>query len=156
MRKRLIASTPQWDEKQESFLDLEKICSVEITSEDPGHPVEGALVPGAGSGWQAAGPGPQKVRLVFEEPRKIRRVRLVFEESQVERTQEFALSWVPAGEERLRGLVRQQYTFSPGGATCEIEDYAFELDGAAVLELEIVPDVSGGGTRASLVSMRVA
>jgi len=156
MRKSLIGSAAEEGTKQESFLDLEGLARVEITSEDPGRPIEAALVPGAGGGWQAAGPGPQRVRVVFDEPRRVRRVLLVFEESHAERTQEFALSWIPAGEERPRGLVRQQYTFSPGGATREVEDYAFDLEGVAVLELEIVPEIGGGGARASLVSLRVA
>jgi hypothetical protein len=156
MRKRVIGHDPETNRSGEAFLPLERLARVEITSEDPDRPIESALVPGAGNGWQAAAPGPQVVRVVFDEPRRIRRVRLVFEEPLVERTQEFALSWVPAGEEKGRGLVRQQYTFSPGGATREVEDYAFDLEGAAALELEIVPDISRGGTRATLASFQVA
>ena len=138
------------------FLDLERLARVELTSEDPEHPIESALVPGRGGGWRAAGPGPQRVRILFDEPRPIRRVHLVFEEAHVERTQELALSWTPAGEETGRSLVRQQYTFSPGGSTREVEDYTFEIDGVSVLELEIVPDLGGGPWRASMVSLRVA
>jgi hypothetical protein len=52
--------------------------------------------------------------------------------------------------------VRQQYTFSPGGSTREVESYALRLDGVSALELEIVPDLGGGPSRASMVSLRVA
>jgi hypothetical protein len=52
--------------------------------------------------------------------------------------------------------VRQQYTFSPGGATREVEDYTFDLEGAAAIELEIVPDISGAVALASLVSVQIA
>ena len=155
MRKRLIGPEPtEKGSGAEAFLDLERLARVEVTSEDPAHPIESALVPGHGEGWRAAGPGPQKVRLLFDEPQRIRRVHLVFEEPHVERTQEFALSWVRSGAAPA-ALVRQQYTFSPGGATREVEDYAFDLEGATALELEIVPNMGGGGARASLVSFRV-
>lgn len=139
-----------------AFLDLERLARVELTSEDPEHPVESALVPGVGTGWRAAGPGRQTIRLVFDEPQRVRRVLLVFEENARERTQEFSLSWTSANGVTDRPLVRQQYTFSPGGATREVEDYGFDLEDVTALDLEIVPDVGGGDTRASLVSLRVA
>jgi hypothetical protein len=157
MRKQVIARKPRGESHVEgSFFDLERLARVEITSEYPGHPIESALVPGRSDGWRAAEAGPQTVRVLFDEPQRIRRVHLVFEETRVERTQEFALSWTAAGETASRFLVRQQYTFSPGGSTREVEDYAFDLQGATSLELEIVPDIGGGGTHASLVSLRVA
>ena len=157
MRKKIIAEEARGERPVEgTFLDLETLARVEITSEDPAHPIESALVPGGGGGWRAAGPGPQRVRVLFDEPQRIRRVRLVFEESHAERTQEFALSWIPAGEKAGRSLVRQQYTFSPGGATREVEEYSFDLQGAEALELEIVPDISKGAAVASLVSFQIA
>lgn len=139
-----------------TFLDLESLARVEVTSEDPTHPIESALLPGRRGGWQASGPGPQKVRLLFDAARPIRRVRLVFEETKLERTQEIVLSWLSSSAGAVRPLVRQQYTFSPGGATREIEDFAFDVDGATALELEIVPDVRGDGPLATLVSFQVA
>jgi len=157
MRKKVVAEEARGERPVEgTFLDLETLASVEISSEDPAHPIESALVPGGGGGWRAGGPGPQKVRILFDEARRIRRVQLVFEESRTERTQEFALSWISAGEKAGRSLVRQQYTFSPGGATREVEEYAFDLEGVAALELEIVPDISRGAAVASLVSLRIA
>lgn len=161
MRKRIIGPEPSSaraaaDAVARTFLELERLARVELTSEDPDHPIEWALVPGAGPGWRAAGPGRQTIRLVFDEPQRVRRVRLEFEEGARERTQEFLLSWTSADGETDRPLVRQQYTFSPGGATREVEDYGFDLVGVTALDLEIVPDVGGGDTRASLVSFRVA
>ena len=157
MRKQVIAREARGERLAEgTFLDLETLARVEITSEDPAHTIESALVPGNGDGWRAAGPGPQKVRVFFDQPQRIRLVRLVFEEIHAERTQEFALTWIPAGEKAGRFLVRQQYTFSPGGATREVEEYAFDLEGAAALEVEIVPDISRGEAVASLVSLQIA
>lgn len=157
MRKQVIAQEARGERTAEgTFLDLEALARVEITSEDPAHPIESALVPGGGEGWRAATSGPQRVRVFFDEPQRIRRVRVVFEETCAERTQELALSWIPAGETAGRFLVRQQYTFSPGGATREVEEYTFDLEGAAALELEIVPDIGRGAAVASLVSLRIA
>ncbi len=156
MRKQVIAQEARGERIAEgTFLDLETLARVEITSEDPAHPIESALVPGGGEGWQAAAPGTQRIRIFFDVPQRIRRVRVVFEEAHAERTQEFALSWIPAGENAGRFLVRQQYTFSPGGATREVEEYTFDLEGAAAFELEIVPDISRGAAVASLVSLQI-
>jgi hypothetical protein len=48
------------------------------------------------------------------------------------------------------GIVRQQYMFSPPNTTQEVEDYTVELNGVTALELEIIPDISGGAAAASL------
>jgi hypothetical protein len=52
--------------------------------------------------------------------------------------------------------VRQQYTFSPPYSTEEREDYSVELDALTELELCIVPEISGGPARASLMQLRLA
>jgi hypothetical protein len=52
--------------------------------------------------------------------------------------------------------VRQQYHFSPPGTTREFEDYAVNLTEVTVVELKIVPDISGGEARASVVQFRIA
>ena len=50
------------------WLDLEKIAHVEITSEDANFPIEHALGAAATTGWRAAVPGPQVIRLLFDAP----------------------------------------------------------------------------------------
>ena len=50
----------------------------------------------------------------------------------------------------------QQYNFSPSTTNQEIEDYRVNLNGVSAVELEIVPDISGGGAYASLAQMRLA
>ena len=141
---------------EEDWLDLERTARVEISSEDESHPVEAALVRGAWSGWRAAGPGEQALRLLFDEPRRLRRISLLFLEEERARTQEFVLRWSPDGGQTFREVVRQQYNFSPAGATREAEDYEVALDGVTALELVITPDVSGGSARASLERLRLA
>ncbi len=157
MRKRLIAPSPRDVSAAEAgWLDLERLAQVEITSEDIDHPIESALIPGAGPGWRAAQPGEQTIRLLFDEPLRINRIHLLFSEGEVERTQEFVLRWSPDGGQSYREIVRQQYNLSPPGSAREVEDYDIDLDGVTALELRIVPDISGGSACASLVQLRVA
>jgi hypothetical protein len=132
------------------------LAQVEITSEDADYPIESALISDIGSGWRAAQPGKQTIRLLFDEPLRLKRIHLVFSEGELERTQEFVLRWSPDGGQSYREILRQQYNFSPPDAAREVEDYDLDLDGVTALELKIVPDISGGGARASLAQLRVA
>jgi hypothetical protein len=157
MRKSIIApggqdAAPPADE----WLDLDQLARVEVTSEDPGHPIECALIPDRGPGWLAARPGSHIVRLWFNKAQRIRRVWLHFVEDADGRTQEFILRWGTAEDQPTREIVRQQWTFSPGGSTHETEDYRVDLWGVTVLELTISPHISGGEARASLAEMRIA
>ncbi len=157
MRKRIIGPSPRDVSGAEpGWLDLERLAQVEITSEDVGYPIESALIPGAGPGWRAAQPGEQTIRLLFDEPLRLRRIHLVFHEDEQERTQEFVLRWSADDGQSYREILRQQYNFSPPEGAREVEDYDLDLDGVTALELKIVPDISGGGARASLAQLRLA
>ncbi|MGO9395878.1 MAG: hypothetical protein ACLP7A_14870, partial [Desulfobaccales bacterium] len=116
------------------------MVQVEITSEDADYPIESALIPGIGSGWRAAQPGEQTLRLLFDEPLRLNRIHLAFHEDKQERTQEFVLRWSADGGQSYREILRQQYNFSPPDAAPEVEDYNLDLDGVTALELKIVPD----------------
>ena len=77
MRKRII--TPVQTETaspEEDWLNVEGLAEVEVTSEDTAHPIELALLPGSTSGWRAAGPGKQTIRLLFAAPQRLRRIWL--------------------------------------------------------------------------------
>lgn len=156
MQKRLVDTLVHANETQEEWLDLEDMARVELTSEDPDHPIETALVPQAGSGWVAAEPGCQRIRLVFHQPQRLRRIMLRFDEPRGERTQEFALRWSPDGGRSFEDIVRQQYTFSAAGATTEVEDFNVDLPSVTALELLIDPDQSRGQARATLTEWRLA
>jgi hypothetical protein len=138
----------------DEWIELDRVARVEVTSEDPEHPIEAALLPGRGAGWRASRPGPQTIRLVFDGPRHVRRVRLRFAADGVARTQEFVLRWVDAASEP-REVVWQQWNFAAGGSAEEVEDYRVDLPGVIELELVVTPDVSGGDACASLAEMRV-
>ena len=113
-------------------------------------------LPGAPSGWRAAGPGEQTIRLLFAQPQAVHRIWLEFVEPGVERTQEFVLRWSPDGGQSVHEVVRQQWNFSPHGATGQTEDLRVDLPGVTVLELSIVPDIGGGTAHASLTRLRLA
>jgi hypothetical protein len=157
MRKRVIGHGPgEAVAAEPGWMNLERLAQVEITSEDVDYPIEAALIPGTGSGWRAAQPGEQTIRLRFDAPVRIQRLHLVFQEDEQARTQEFVLRWSPDGGQSYREIVRQQYNFSPPGATPEVEDYDVDLDAVTTLELRIVPDIGGGAARASLAQLRLA
>jgi hypothetical protein len=158
MRKRTIQHSTQGipPVDDQGWLDLENLVQVELTSEDSEHPVESALTMNTGTGWLAQRPGKQTIRLLFDKSHSIKRIQLVFQEDERTRTQEFSLHWSPGGGSSYREIVRQQYNFSPPDSTCEVEDYAVDLKALTVLELRIIPDISGGETRASLAQLRLA
>ncbi|MDZ7750419.1 MAG: hypothetical protein U5S82_01895 [Gammaproteobacteria bacterium] len=156
MRKRRMDKQTEAPIPNREWLDVEQLATVEFSSEDPDFPIEGALVPGHDAGWRAAGPGEQIIRLSFDEPLSITLIQLLFIENNTERTQEFMLRWSRDSDGPMEEIVRQQYHFSPPTTTTEIEDYGLQLEGVRVLELSIIPDISGGQARAVLEELRLA
>jgi hypothetical protein len=157
MRKRLVTPTAERRTRpQGSSLDLERNAVVEVTSEDKDFPVESAFASEDARGWRAEAPGRQTIRLIFDQPQRLRFVSLVFEEEQAQRTQEFVLRWSSDGGSTLKEIVRQQWNFSPPESTREVEDYQVDLENVNVLELVIKPDIAGGVARASLKNLRLS
>jgi hypothetical protein len=156
MRKRIVNRETKSSPANEAWLELESLAQVEVSSEEAQHPIEAALVPGASSGWRAAAPGRQIVRLLFDEPQNLRMIHLVFEEHEQERLQEYTLRWSSGAGQPSREIVRQQYTFSPPTTTREVEDFQVDLDSCAELELIIVPDIGGSTAHASIAEFRLA
>ncbi len=155
MQKRIVETVRPERAGNSLWCELDALARVELTSEDPAHPIEGALLPGSERGWRAAEPGEQRIRLLFHEPQRIRRILLRFVEAGVNRTQEFVLRWSPDGGRSFHDIVRQQYTFSPNGATSEAEDLHVHLAAVTALELTIVPDQGRGEVHASLAEWRI-
>jgi hypothetical protein len=156
MRKRLIPPIPEMV-RTRGRLDLEHAAVVEVTSEDKDFPVESAFIAsGDAQGWRAAEPGSQTIRLIFDQPQKLRRISLVFEEKEAARTQEFVLQWSPDGGRSLKEIVRQQWNFSPPESIREVEEYQVGLANVTVLELVIKPNIGGGSARASLKNLNLS
>ena len=106
MRKRFVTPTPATlQARGEGWLDLEHAATVEVTSEDKDFPIESALSIEPRQGWRAAEPGVQTIRLVFDEPERLKRISLIFEEDEITRTQEFVLRALsnPGGPRRTFG-----------------------------------------------------
>ena len=156
MRKRILTPTPTTGHAQGDCLDLERAATVEVTSEDRDFPIESSLSTEPKHGWRAAQPGAQIVRLVFDEPQKLKRISLVFEENEMTRTQEFVLRASSTTDGPFREIVRQQWNFSAPTSTREVEEYSVEISDVSLLELTIVPDISGGAARASLKNLRLS
>lgn len=159
MRKRIVSPASQKSPPADSKLDwleLEELVEVEITSEDINHPIESALVLGQANGWLAAEPGTQVIRLIFNHPQRLQRIWLNFVETDTERTQEYILRWSSDNGLTFQEIVRQQWNFSPSGATSETEDHHVNLSAVTTLELSITPDIGGKNACASLAQLRLA
>ena len=157
MRKRQISPTPPGVASSgQAWLDVDSTAFVEVTSEENDYPIESVVLGVEHRGWRASNSGTQTIRLIFDEPQKLRRIWLVFEESENTRTQEFVLRWSPDNGNSFQEIVRQQWNFSSPNSVREIENYAVELSAVTVLELIIVPDISGGAAHASLASLRLS
>jgi len=155
MRKRIIdIESQQTTPPTQTWLDVEHLAQVEVSSEDADFPIESALVADSGAGWRAASAGEQVIRLLFDSPQKLSCIRLKFVDETQERTQEFVLKWSSDGGISWHDIVRQQYHFSPPDTISEVEDYRVELNSVTTLELRIIPDISGGAY-ARLAQMRV-
>ncbi len=158
MRKKIISSTERQDafiDSKKEWLDLDKLAVVEVTSEEYSHPIESALLPGGEGGWRASTPGKQTIRLLFDTPQKVQHIKLSFQESENERTQEYVLRWSPDDGRTYHEIIRQQWNFSPEGATVEIEEHQTHLPDVTSLELSIIPDISDKKAFASLEKLRL-
>ena len=86
MRKSQITRIPQNAPlRDQVWMDVDRIASVEVSSEESDYPIESALLLEGKQGWRAANPGMQTIRLIFDEPQKLKRILLVFEDTEIGR-----------------------------------------------------------------------
>jgi hypothetical protein len=144
MRKHIVqpaSPTPSSPSFQE--LNVADLAAVLVTSEASDFPVENAFDdhrgPG-GSRWVAAEPGEQTLTIAFDAPQTIQRVTLEIEEREISRTQELQLSVSEDGGRTYRELLRQEYTFSPSGATFEREEWSVPARKVTHVQVRIKPD----------------
>jgi hypothetical protein len=156
MQKRLVGHVEEGLSAESEWLNLESLAEVEVTSEDAAHPIESALLFGDSLGWRAAEIGKQTIRLRFNQSPHLRRIWLKFVETQIQRTKEYVLRWSLDHGRSFSEIVRQQWNFSPPSTTTEIESHHVDLPAVNMLELTIIPDISGGTAFASLAQMRLA
>ena len=156
MRKHIITAKEQEPAFEQSWLDLEAIAEIELSSEQDNFPIENALIPGLTAGWRAAEPGKQTLRLIFSPAQNLKRIWLHFAEPDVERQQEYVLRWSADNGQTFQEIVRQQWNFNPQSSTEETEDHRVQLSNVSILELVITPDISKGQAVACLAHWRLA
>lgn len=157
MKKRIITDTlPSNEELNSRWLDLEVLAEVEVTSEDKGYPIEGALLPNHSHGWKAGIPGKQTIRLLFNQTQTIKRIHLCFLETDWVRTQEYVLRCSHDNGLTFEEIVRQQWNFSQDGSNKEVEDHLVAISNVSVLELIITPDINNENVFGSLEQLRLA
>ena len=156
LRKHIVKVPPGHPVPPTGEMDIAATATVQVTSEDPTHPIEHVFDrrrgPG-GSRWVAAEPGEQTLILAFDTPQTIHQTIVEVEEPDVNRTQELQLSVSHDGGQTYRELRRQEYTFSPPGTTFEREDWAVLAEGVTHLQLWMKPDKGGKPCRATLTSL---
>jgi len=155
MHKNILEPSPPTTQPVPSWLALDPLSRVEVTSESPDFPIDNAFAPSASAGWRANGTGPQTIRLLFDSPRSVGQVQLTFAEAEQERTQEFTLSWRDE-HGNLREVCRQQWNLSPAGSVEEVENYTLNQERVHALELTIKPDLQFERAVATLRSWRVS
>ena len=156
MRKQVLKANLAASAPLPGELDLAALATVAVTSESADHPVENAFDnrrgPG-GSRWVAATAGEQTLILAFDAPQNIHQVSLEVEENHDSRTQELELAVSQDGGRTYRELLRQEFNFSPSGATFEREEWTVTAERVTQVRLCIKPDKGGRPCRASLTTL---
>ena len=132
------------DANGSEWIDVVREAQVEVTSEDDLFPITHALEQTVTNGWRASTEGVQFVRLVFPEPRRIRKIFVHVVDRVSERTQEMVIR-AGSSMTTLEEVARRKFSFSPRGNTEELEEYAVALDRVTVVELRIDPDERHSG-----------
>ena len=124
------------DDEHIEWLDLDAVAEVTIVS-------GGRRMPRVSGIWSTDAPGEQIIEIRFHEPTYVSHLRVMSSEIKQERTQEITV-WASLNRgEQHRELLRQQFNFSPNGATEEIEEYAARLEDVSAIQLRVVPSTDG-------------
>jgi hypothetical protein len=140
-------------------IPIADVAVVEVTSEQPHHPIDHAFDSSRGPGgtrWIAGTLGTQWVTLVFDHPQPIQQIGIEVEETAESRTQELSVAASSDGGRTYRELIRQEFHFSPPGTTFERERWWVSAGTVTHLRLEIKPDKGGHIGRATLTSVTVS
>jgi hypothetical protein len=157
MRKQIVRTpSPPAVLSSRHDVDVATLATVLVSSETPEFPVDnvfdGHYGPG-GTRWIAAEPGEQVLTVAFDTPQLLQGIVLEVEEREVERTQELSVALSADGGQTYRELLRQEYTFSPAGATFEREEWTVPSQEVTHVRLRIKPDKGGRPCRAALTTL---
>ena len=159
LRKRVITKPALAPIPLEGSIPIADVAVVEVTSEQPHHPIDHAFDSSRGLGatrWIADAPGTQFVTLVFDRPQTIRQIGIEVEETEQSRTQELTVSASSDDGRTYRELIRQEFHFSPPGTTFEQERWSISVGAVTHLRLEIRPDKGEQIGRAALTSVTLS
>ena len=159
LRKQIVPRRSSEPVPFENEISGADVATVQVTSEEADHPIDNAFDHNRGPGgsrWIAAEPGEQTLILLFDRPQTIRKIGLEVEDLAVSRTQELSVSVSSDGGRTYRELVRQEFNFSPPGATFEREIWSTAAAAVTHLRVEIKPDKGGRLGRATLTSLTLA
>ena len=137
-------------------LDVATVATALVTSETPDFPIDNVFDDHRGPGgtrWTAAEPGEQTLIVAFDLPQLLHGIILEVEEREVERTQELAIALSEDGGRTYRELLRQEYIFSPSGATFEREEWTIAARAVTHVRLWIKPDKGDSPCRATLTAL---
>src|SRR5688500_12457489 len=156
LRKHIVKAPPNLSVPEPGEIDIVATATVQVTSEDPAHPIEHVFDhrrgPG-GSRWVAAEPGEQTLVLAFDAPQTIHQIIVEVEEPEVSRTQELRLSVSRDGGQTYRELRRQECNRGPPGTAVEREVWGVTAEGVTHLHLWLKPDKGGVPCRAILTAL---
>ncbi|MGE0679501.1 MAG: hypothetical protein AB7P69_01140 [Candidatus Binatia bacterium] len=157
MRKQIVQATSLTSTSPSSQeLNVADLATVLVTSEASDFPVENAFDDRRGPGgscWAAVEPGEQTLTVAFDVPQTLRRIVLEIEEREVERTQELSVALSEDGGQTYRELLRQEYTFSPSGATFEREEWSVPARKVTHVQVRIKPDKGNRPCLATLTTL---
>jgi hypothetical protein len=131
------------------WLDLAAVADVTVV-------VGGRREPRVPGLWTTDRPGEQTIEIRFHDRTTVRRLRVVSSEVEQSRTQQMTIWASLRGGERHREVVRQQFNFSPNGATEEVEEYALQLEDVSTIQVRVVPSIDGRPAVARVDDLRVA
>ena len=144
---RLAAHTPA------NSIDIIRSAELIATSESENFPLDnifdGSTGPGS-SQWVAGSTGPQTLLFKFDAPQHITGIIYEIEETEVARTQETCFEASSDSGAHFREILRQEYNFSPTGATFQREELNVDLPGITDLKMTIRPDKGNRDCRAKL------
>jgi hypothetical protein len=155
IRKRLLSAGARQPDPA-GALDLIALATFGYSSENAAHPIENILDDQRGPGgtyWASDRENTaERIVIAFDAPQSISRLIYEAEELRLERTQEIRIELSEDAERSYRGVLVQEYAFSPRGATFQREDIRLQAMAVTHLRLTIVPNKNGMGT-ATLVSL---
>ena len=141
-------TTPDQSRKIE-WLDLDTVADIIVVA-------GGRRVPRSAPAWTAECSGEQTIEIRFRQPTVVSHLRVTCSESAHSRTQEMTI-WASLHRgEQHREILRQQFNFSPDGATQEVEEYALHLEAVSAIQVRIVPSIDGRPAVARVKELRLA